>query len=309
MAKLIGGALAGMLMGTVLLAGVAGLIAPEAEAAGVLIAVDVAPGTAVLGDGERLRQVLLNLTGNAIKFTETGGVSVIVEAGAHEGEIAFAVRDTGIGIAADQLARIFHEFEQAESGANRKFSGTGLGLAISRRIVERMGGRIEVVSAPGKGTRMRVFLPALELDDAFAPADGAPELPAIRPGASAPVPLRILVIDDEPNVRTLLADLLRASGHTVVEAANGRDALQRMESDDAWDLVMTDLGMPDLSGWDVARAVGARPSPPPVILVTGWGIQLEDRILAESGVAAVVAKPFTIEEVLTAVERVLRNAA
>jgi len=187
--------------------------------------------------------------------------------------------------------------------------GVGLGLSVVYGIVQRHGGRIEVVSALGKGTRMRVFLPALELDGAFAAAGGDTAPPAIRPGASASVPLRILVIDDEPNVRTLLADLLRASGHTVVEAANGRDALQRMESDDAWDLVMTDLGMPDLSGWDVARAVGARPSPPPVILVTGWGIQLEDRILGESGVAAVVAKPFTIEEVLATVERVLRKAA
>jgi CheY-like chemotaxis protein len=123
------------------------------------------------------------------------------------------------------------------------------------------------------------------------------------------VPLRIMVIDDEPNVRTLLADLLRATGHDVVETTNGREALQRMEADGDWDLVMTDLGMPDLSGWEVARVVAGRPDPPPVILVTGWGIQLEDGILAESGVAAVIAKPFTIEEVLGAVERVMRRAA
>src|SRR4029079_10413350 len=103
------------------------------------------------GDPTRLRQVLLNLTGNAIKFTETGGVGVIVEQGVSPGEIVFAVRDTGIGIAPEQQARIFHEFEQADTGSARKFGGTGLGLAISRLIVERMGGCIEVEGKPGVG--------------------------------------------------------------------------------------------------------------------------------------------------------------
>ena len=128
------------------------LLGPRAQAKGLEIASDVDERLPerVLGDATRLRQVLLNLAGNAIKFTETGGVSVIVEPGATPGEIVFQVRDTGIGIAPEQQARIFHEFEQADGGATRKFGGTGLGLAISRRIVERMGGRIEVESAPGR---------------------------------------------------------------------------------------------------------------------------------------------------------------
>jgi CheY-like chemotaxis protein len=110
-------------------------------------------------------------------------------------------------------------------------------------------------------------------------------------------------------VRTLLADLLRAAGHEVVEMSNGREALARLEDDPAFDLVLTDLGMPDLSGWDVARTLAAQDDGPPVILVTGWGIQLDDQTLAESGVSAVVAKPFTIEDVLGTVERVSRRAA
>ena len=112
-----------------------------------------------MGDATRLRQVLLNLAGNAIKFTETGGVGVIVEPGRGSGEIVFEVRDTGIGIAPEQQARIFLEFEQADGGAARKFGGTGLGLAISRRIVERMGGRIEVESTPGEGASFRAVVP------------------------------------------------------------------------------------------------------------------------------------------------------
>jgi CheY-like chemotaxis protein len=104
-------------------------------------------------------------------------------------------------------------------------------------------------------------------------------------------------------VRSLLADLMRAAGHDVVAAASGREGLAVLEAQPEFDLVLSDLGMPDMSGWDVARAVGGRPSPPPVVLVTGWGIQLDDEILRASGVCDVIAKPFTIDEVLTVAAR------
>src|SRR5206468_7192191 len=127
---------------------------PRAQAKGLEIAASIderLPG-AIAGDAARLRQVLLNLAGNAVKFTETGGIALIVEPGDAPNEVHFRVRDTGIGIAPDALLRIFEEFEQADGGMTRKFGGTGLGLAISRRIVERMGGQIEVESAPGNGS-------------------------------------------------------------------------------------------------------------------------------------------------------------
>ena len=144
------------------------LLGPRAQAKGLEIASDVDERLPerVMGDATRLRQVLLNLAGNAIKFTETGGVGVIVEAGPNSGEIVFEVRDTGIGIAPEQQARIFHEFEQADGGSARKFGGTGLGLAISRRIVERMGGRIEVESKPGEGASFRAIVPLPPAEDA-----------------------------------------------------------------------------------------------------------------------------------------------
>ena len=146
---------------TALVEDIVELLGPRAQAKGLEIASDVDERLPerVIGDATRLRQVLLNLAGNAIKFTETGGVGVIVEAGAGSGEIVFEVRDTGIGIAPEQQARIFHEFEQADGGSARKFGGTGLGLAISRRIVERMGGRIEVESTPGEGSTFRAIVP------------------------------------------------------------------------------------------------------------------------------------------------------
>jgi PAS domain S-box-containing protein len=150
------------------------LLGPRAQAKGLEVAADLDEHlpARVIGDATRLRQVLLNLAGNAIKFTETGGVSVVVEAG-FPGDIVFEVRDTGIGIAPEQQARIFHEFEQVDGGLARQFGGTGLGLAISRRIVERMGGRIEVDSEPGAGSSFRAIvpLPAAEDDAAAAPPD------------------------------------------------------------------------------------------------------------------------------------------
>jgi PAS domain S-box-containing protein len=151
------------------------LLAPRAQSKGLQIASDVDEriSALVVGDATRIRQVLLNLAGNAIKFTETGGVGVVVGPGDEPDQIVLTVRDTGIGIAPDLQARIFHEFEQADGGAGRKFGGTGLGLAISRRIVERMGGRIEVESAPNAGSVFRVILtlPSAENANPVAPPD------------------------------------------------------------------------------------------------------------------------------------------
>jgi len=146
------------------------LLAPRAQAKGIEIAsfVDERLPTTVVGDAARLRQVLLNLAGNAIKFTEVGGVAVIVEPGEHANEIRFLVRDTGIGLKPDDQQRIFLDFEQADGSSTRKFGGTGLGLAISRRIVERMDGRIAVESEPGTGATFSFTVPL-----APAPADNS----------------------------------------------------------------------------------------------------------------------------------------
>ena len=152
------------------------LLAPRAQAKGIEIAsyVDERLPERVTGDGTRLRQVLINLAGNAIKFTETGGVAIVVEPGIWPGEINFKVRDTGIGIAPEEQARIFREFEQAEAGAANAAGGTGLGLAISQQIVERMGGTISVESKPGAGALFEFTVNLAAADEAaatFAPPD------------------------------------------------------------------------------------------------------------------------------------------
>ncbi|MGB8630050.1 MAG: response regulator [Xanthobacteraceae bacterium] len=137
------------------------LLGPRAQAKGLEICgyVDERLPSRVLGDATRLRQVLFNLVGNAIKFTEIGGVSILVEPAVEAGRIAIAVRDTGIGIAAGDHGRIFYEFEQVDGGLTRKFDGIGLGLTISKRIIERMGGAIDVESAPDRGSTFRVIVP------------------------------------------------------------------------------------------------------------------------------------------------------
>ena len=152
------------------------LLAPRVQAKGLEIAsyLDERLPERVIGDAARLRQVLLNLAGNAVKFTETGGIAVLVEPGSSPQQVRFSVRDTGIGIAPDAQARIFLEFEQADDGPTRRFGGTGLGLAITRRIIERMGGRIDLDSTPGAGSSFHftVALPPA--------ADGAQDFPAPR---------------------------------------------------------------------------------------------------------------------------------
>ena len=154
------------------------LLSPRAQAKGLEIASAIDEGLPdrVVGDAARLRQVLLNLAGNAVKFTEAGGVAVTVEPGAAGDEISFAVRDTGIGIAPEAQARVFEEFEQADDGMTRKFGGTGLGLAISRRIVERMGGSLSVESAPGQGSAFRFTIALPRVADASETKIATPDL-------------------------------------------------------------------------------------------------------------------------------------
>jgi signal transduction histidine kinase/CheY-like chemotaxis protein len=163
------------------------LLAPRAHAKGLEIAAFVAESAArrFLGDRARLRQILLNLVGNAVKFTETGGVAVEVESGP-DGALTFRIRDTGIGIAPDVQARIFEEFEQAEAGTGRRFGGTGLGLAITKRLVAAMGGAIFLDSAPGRGATFTCTIALPPVDD--VDADAAPQLAektalVVAPGA------------------------------------------------------------------------------------------------------------------------------
>jgi CheY-like chemotaxis protein len=196
----------------------------------------------LVGDPMRLGQVLLNLVSNAIKFTERGEVVLSIAPERRDGGtigLAFAVRDTGIGIAPEQQQRMFEAFSQADSSTSRKYGGTGLGLAISRRLVRLMGGDLQVESVPGQGTTFRFAAPfGIE---AQAAADVHADLP----------PLRVLVADDNASSRTALAGLLTSRGFHVDTAASGADTLALLRADGPFDLAFVDSRLGDLDGASV----------------------------------------------------------
>jgi len=229
------------------------LLAPRAQAKGIEIAsfVDERLPARLVGDAPRLRQVLLNLAGNAIKFTEKGGVAVIVEPGERVNDVRFRVRDTGIGLAPEDQARIFHEFEQADTSPTRKFGGTGLGLAISRRIVERMDGRITIESAPGRGAIFTVTLP-------LAPAPGESEHPFIAPDLNEAA---VMIVASAEIEASLLARRLGRWGAKTCAALDEKVAFALLP-ERRWDALLVDfplakamMAQGDLAKVDVAKRI------------------------------------------------------
>ena len=302
----------------------------EAERAGLHyeVTTDLAEAPDVAGEPSELREVVTNLILNALDAMPQGGTLHLRTrdvARGGIGEVHVEVIDDGEGMSDEVRARIFDPFFTTKG-----VRGVGLGLSVVYGIVERHGGRIEVESVRGAGTTMRVVLPACEDVPGRSAAAGRLGAADALAAAAAGPSLHVLVVDDEPGVRSLLAELLRSAGHSAVEVASGREAMiaLALAAGDAnggtngganggsngpaarpFDLVLTDLGMPDMSGWDVARAVNEENDPPPVVLVTGWGIQIDDELLAASGVREVIAKPFTIEDVLSVVRRATERRA
>jgi len=248
------------------------LLAGPAQCKGVEVAyrVDPAVPRALRGDPGRLRQVLLNLVGNALKFTAHGEVAVrvgVVDQTAKTVTLRFEVADTGIGIGREKQACIFEPFAQANRSTTREYGGTGLGLAIAKQLVGLMGGEIGLQSEPGRGSR---FWFTVRLLREPSPA----EEPAPRPDLRG---LRVLVIDDNDTSRAFLEEQLRAWGLRSDGASDGRSALPRLraalEAGDPYALVLLDADMPDLSGRQLVHAIHAAPalSRTPLVLLTAIG--------------------------------------
>ncbi|MEW6641748.1 MAG: ATP-binding protein [Pseudomonadota bacterium] len=249
-----------------LLADVQAIMSLRAAQKGVALTAVVDPHvpTAVTGDADRLRQVLLNLVGNAVKFTDAGEIHLRATPAPDAPDmIRLTVADTGIGIPEGKLGQLFEPFVQADASIARRFGGTGLGLAISRRLVEAMDGTITVESQAGRGSTFEIRLPLPAADPSEllvpAPSDGA-----ARPSR------RILIVDDDDSSRFVLSGLLEVMGHHVVEAANGTQALARL-IDDTMDVVLADLQMPGMDGTELVRRIRALPGQRkhiPIIAVT-----------------------------------------
>lgn len=248
------------------------------------------------GDPARLRQVLLNLVGNAVKFTEAGSVRLAVAVSHGDDShvtLRFTVADTGVGLPLEGRDRLFQPFSQLGEAAAAQ-GGAGLGLAISRRLIEGMGGTIGVDSAPGEGATFIVDLPFTTAEE--RPDDGAEAGPL--------PPLRLLVVEDEPVNRQILDGLLRRDGHAVQAVASAHDALALLDGGAMVDLALTDLRLPGLSGLDFARRL-AEAGGPPVMAVTA-NLMPEDRAACtEAGIRAVVGKPILMGELRAALRRAL----
>jgi PAS domain S-box-containing protein len=239
-------------------------------------------------DRARMKQVLINLIGNALKFTDDGEVVVRLETDSASRPVRLAVRDTGIGIPADRLDAIFNVFEQAESMITRRFGGTGLGLAISRSLCDLMGYRLEVASIEGEGTTMLIRLDA---GVARARMRTPRALPAVPRGPSTPVVLQplVLVVDDDADARALLGALLDEAGCRVVGAATGVEAL-RLARELRPALIVLDLLLPKISGYDVLRILQGDDAlrATPVVVISAVGTESRSAL---TGAAAILDKP------------------
>lgn len=256
-----------------------------ARARGLRIEVEVkpAPIPPVHGDPVALREVLMNLVLNAVDALPAGG-TIALETRDEGAAVALAVRDSGIGMSDEVRQRAREPFFTTKG-----VKSTGLGLSMSHGVLKRHGGELSIESAEGAGTTVTVRLPAVRPAAAPPAAAGA-----------APRTLRVLVVDDTEDVREMLSALLAAQGHSVVQAGGGREALALLEAGEPVDLVLTDLGMPDMNGWELARTVRGRAPEIRIGVITGWGDAPDAPPGGREGVDFVMAKPFSAEELACA---------
>jgi len=255
-----------------------------------------------MGDPIRLSQILLNLLSNAVKFTEAGEISVTASLAGDM--LKFVVADTGIGMSADQLGKLFKPFEQADASITRKFGGTGLGLSITRRLCELMSGTISVKSEPGKGTRFEVQLPYVGAD--FVPkrfevvgmAASRQRLPGVR----------ILVAEDNEINRVVIEDMLATEGAIVTLAHDGLQALTAFERmPQAYDLVLMDVQMPLMDGREATRRIHALLPSLPIIGQTAHALAEEHALCIDAGMADTITKPLDLDKLVAMVMRYLPN--
>ncbi len=289
----------------------ANMVRDLAAKKGLTLVVDTGatPPSRVIGDEPRLRQVLLNLLNNAVKFTPAGTVHLVLEHEPDEAggeKLRFTVKDTGIGIPRDKQSRLFERFRQVDGSHTRQYGGTGLGLAISKSLVELMGGRIGLESQEGKGTSVwfELVLPqaqgqAVEL---LADESDAPDVPA-RTG-------RVLLAEDVAINQEIVKAMLEAAGHRVEVVSTGVEAVRAVQEHD-FDLVLMDVQMPEMDGLEATRRIRGMQGPKsdvPIIALTANVFQDQIREFTAAGMSLHVGKPMRRDELLGAVQQCLENS-
>ena len=285
-----------------LLSEIGALLGMQASDKQIRFVIDADPGlpAAVTGDRQRLSQVLLNLGNNAVKFTDRGEVRLVVRRIPGATGIEFSVQDTGIGISADSLPRLFTPFGQVADGRLRSSGGTGLGLVISQKLVRLMGGEITVASEPGKGSTFR-FAVALPAAEVYSSARSV-AAQAIRGEA-----LSFLVAEDNVVNQMIIEAMLRQLGHKVAVAANGRRALEALARDH-FDVVLMDCNMPELDGLEATRqlragAAGVRDVHVTVIALTANAMDGDREACLAAGMDDFLSKPVSIQTLRQAIDR------
>jgi len=293
--------------------GIVDLFRARASSRGLALEVVESPGcpNSVLGDPTRLRQVLSNLVSNAIKFTESGGVSMRMRS-TEEGELVrlhFEVEDTGIGIREEQAEELFGAFSQASRSTTRKYGGTGLGLAISRRLVSGMGGSISIERSPGGGALVRFDIavePTTEL-----PHDDEQELDleALESEIRG-MELEVLVAEDNPVNQLIARSFLQNLGVEVTVVSDGSMAVEAVQSGGTFDLVLMDVDMPVLDGIEATRRIrslGGDAARTPVLAMTANVVKADREACFEAGMGGWLGKPFTRPGMAKAIQTILRD--
>ncbi|MEX1231696.1 MAG: ATP-binding protein [Planctomycetaceae bacterium] len=267
-------------------------------------------------DPARLRQLLMNLASNAIKFTENGGVTIraAVYPDGQESRFICEVEDTGIGIQADHLEKIFRPFDQADTSITRKYGGTGLGLAISQHISRELGGKISVESEPGRGSKFQFSLPGGSLEGVAFAEKMLCE--ALRPesnydagerGYGTLPPVRILLVEDGETNRELVSLILQEAGATVVSADNGKTGVELAQTE-AFDLILMDMQMPVMDGYTAAHKLRSLGNQLPIVAITAHAMRGDREKCLAAGCTAYVSKPIQIDRLLETIRSLIPEA-
>lgn len=253
----------------------------------------------IISDPARLRQILANLLGNAVKFTRCGEVKILVSAnnlGDEVHEIHFAISDTGIGIPANKICCLFQSFSQVEPCNTRKYGGTGLGLAISKRMVELLGGAIWAESEEGRGSTFHFTIKAKEARPSSSCGKSRANRSGINDSPDVPSPLRILVAEDNMINQKVMQKMLNKLGYRADIAANGLEVLDALDRQ-RYDVVLMDIQMPEMDGLDATRKIReTRPVWPKIIAITAFAIKGDREKCIESGMDDYISKPVNLEE-------------